>query len=268
VGHAGTLDPAAIGVLPICLGQATRVVEYLMDGTKVYRAEIELGVATDTYDATGQITHQEDPSAVTAEQVEAALNSFRGVIQQTPPAYSAVKYQGKPLYRWTRAGITVERRSRPARVYRLKLIDFELPVVTVEVECGKGTYIRSLAHDLGQVLGCGAHLQSLVRMRYGPFDIRDAVSVPELEEAFRHGFWQRLIYPADTVLSHWRAVVVSDDTVQLIRNGRPVVLEQDNSPVPSSVENCCRVYAPDGSFIGVLRFNPETGQWQPEKVFG
>ncbi|MFC2002348.1 tRNA pseudouridine(55) synthase TruB [Chloroflexota bacterium] len=267
VGHAGTLDPAASGVLPVCLGQGTRVIQFLMDATKSYWAQVELGVTTDTYDADGKITHQEDPSRISPEQVKSALTSFCGVIQQTPPEYSAVKYRGRPLYQWTRAGIKVERRSRPAKIYRLELIDFKPPVVTVEVECGKGTYIRSLAHDLGQVLGCGASLKSLVRLRYGLFDVRDTVSVPQLEEAFRYGYWQRLVYPIDIVLSHWVAMVVSDDTGQVIRNGRPVTLEKYNSSVLSSVENRCRVYTPDGHFIGVLRFNPETAQWQPERVF-
>lgn len=268
VGHAGTLDPAASGVLPIALGQGTRIIQFLMDAAKCYRAEIALGVTTDTYDADGKITHQEDPSKIRPEQVKSALTAFCGVIQQTPPEYSAVKYHGRPLYHWARAGIKVERRSRLAKIHRLELTAFNSPVVTVEVECGKGTYIRSLAHDLGQVLGCGASLKSLVRLGCGPFDIRNAVSVPQLEEAFHYGYWQRLVYPTDIVLSHWAAVVVGDDTGQVIRNGRSLVLEKDNSLVSSLAEKHCRVYTPDGCFLGVLRFNPERGQWQPEKVFG
>ena len=267
VGHAGTLDPAASGVLPVCLGQGTRVVQFLMNATKSYRAQIELGVTTDTYDASGQVTHQADPSGITPEQVEAALTSFRGTIQQTPPEYSAVKYRGRPLYQWTRAGIKIERQSRPAKIYRLELIDFEPPVVTIEVECGKGTYIRSIAHDFGQALGCGASLKSLVRLHCGPFDISDAVSLPELEEAFRHGYWSHLVYSIDTVLSHWPAMVVSDEAGRLIRNGSPLALEEDIT-LDSSTEKRCRVYTPDGHFIGLLRYNPERGLWQPEKVFG
>ena len=268
VGHAGTLDPAASGVLPVCLGQGTRVVQYLMNATKSYRAQIELGVTTDTYDATGHITRQEDPSGITSEQVGSTLSSFYGIIQQTPPEYSAVKYRGRPLYQWTRAGIKVKRQSRPAKIYRLELIDFKLPLVTIEVECGKGTYIRALAHDFGQALGCGASLKSLVRLQCGPFDINDAVSLPQLEEAFHRGYWSRLLYPIDTVLSHWTAVVVSDDIGRLIRNGAPLALEKDSILASSSTEKRCRVYTPDGHFIGLLRYNPERGQWQPEKVFG
>jgi len=277
VGHAGTLDPAATGVLPVCLGQGTRVIEFLVDSTKAYRAEIELGVTTDTYDASGRITQKGNPSRINRGQLESALSSFYGLIQQVPPMYSAVKYQGKPLYKLARAGIKVNRRSRPVQIHHLELIDWQLPVLTVEIICGKGTYIRSLAHDLGQVLGCGAHLKSLIRLRCGLFDIRDAVSVPQLEHAFRYGYWQQFIYPIDIVLLHWTAMVVNDDAGRDIRNGRPLVLKDGDSAQGSgylkqhilerSSENRCRVYALDGRFLGVLRFNSEKEQWQPEKVF-
>ena len=267
VGHAGTLDPAATGVLPVCLGQGTRIIEFLVDATKAYRAQIELGVTTDTYDASGNITHQEDPSGITRKQLESAFSSFRGLIQQTPPMYSAVRHQGKRLYELARAGIRVERRSRLTRIYHLELIDWQLPIVTVEVVCGKGTYIRSLAHDLGQTLGCGASLRSLVRLRCGLFDIKDAVSLPQLEDAFRCGYWQRFVYPIDIVLLHWTAIVVSDATGQAIRNGRPVDYLELRPSALSSSEEHCRAYTSDGHFLGVLRFNPERGQWQPEKVF-
>jgi len=267
VGHAGTLDPTATGVLPVCLGRGTRVIEFLLDSTKTYRAEIELGVATDTYDASGNITQKGDPSGISREQLVSALTSFCGLIQQTPPMYSAVKYHGKPLYELARAGINIERKSRLTKIYHLELIDWQPPAVTIEVECGKGTYIRSLAHDLGQTLGCGANLKSLIRLRYGLFDIRDAVSVSQFEDAFRCGYWQHFVYPIDIVLLHWAAMVVNDDTGRVIRNGCPLVLESDASPASPCFENRCRVYTPDGYFLGVLRFNSERGQWQPEKVF-
>ena len=275
VGHTGTLDPAATGVLPVCIGQGTRVSEFLVDATKAYRAQIELGVATDTYDASGKITQKGNPSSISQEQLETALVPFRGLIQQTPPMYSAVKHHGQPLYKLARSGIKVERRSRPTKIYRLELNEWQPPVVTVEVECGKGTYIRSLAHDLGQSLGCGAHLKSLIRLRCGLFDINNAVSLPQLEDAFRYGYWQHFVHPIDIVLSHWSAMIVGDDTEDVIRNGRPLPLENYNgrgangyhSQVEFPTENHCRTYTLDGRFLGVLRFNPERGQWQPEKVF-
>jgi tRNA pseudouridine55 synthase len=263
-GHAGTLDPAATGVLPICLGRATRIVEFLMDTTKTYRAEIELGIATDTGDASGQIVQKGDPSGISRETLESALAPFCGYIHQTPPMYSAVKYQGKPLYRLARAGVTVERKSRPAKIYNLELVDWQPPVVTIEVVCGKGTYIRTLAHDLGQALGCGAHLKSLVRLRYGPFDIKDAVSLSQVEDAFHSGSWTHLLSPVDSVLLHWPAIVVDAAAEQNIRNGRPLTLAQDSGG--EAAGNRCRAYTLDGCFLGVLRFNGGKSEWEPEKV--
>jgi tRNA pseudouridine55 synthase len=277
VGHAGTLDPAATGVLPVCLGQGTRIIEFLMDTTKSYRAEIELGIATDTYDTSGRITFKADSSGISQSEVETALSSFLGLVHQVPPAYSAVKIRGRPLYKLARAGIDVKRNSRPVTIHNIKLTDWKPPIITIEVVCGKGTYIRSLAHDLGQVLGCGAHLKSLVRLRYGLFDIRDSISLPQLENAFRHNYWQHYLYPIDSVLLHFKAVVVGEDVRQDIKNGRSIVLEDgisDNKSdhlhtqiVENSSGNRCRVYALDGRFLGVIRFNSEKGQWQPEKVF-
>jgi tRNA pseudouridine55 synthase len=266
VGHAGTLDPAATGVLAVCLGQGTRVVEFLMETPKAYRAEIELGVATDSHDATGTVVSRGDPSGVTKEKLLSALDSFRGLIEQTPPMYSAVKHGGKPLYQLARSGIKVARKSRKRWVYRLELLGWQPPVATIEVECGQGTYIRSLADDLGQLLGCGGSLKSLVRLRCGIFTIEDAITIPQLEEGFRHGYWEQFLYPIDSVLGEWGAVVVDDATAENIKNGRPLALEGDELPA-SFPGNRCRVYTRDGGFLAMLSFDSEKGQWQPEKVF-
>jgi tRNA pseudouridine55 synthase len=249
-------------VLPVCLGRGTRVVEFLVNTTKTYLAGVELGVSTDTYDASGQVTFQGDPSGIGREQLEAALQPFRGAIRQTPPMYSALKRNGRPLYALARAGITVRRQSRPAQIHRLELTAWQPPLLTLEVECSKGTYIRSLAHDLGQSLGCGAHLKSLVRTRCGPFDIRDAISPTQLEEAFRHGYWQHFVYPVDTVLQHQSAVVVDSATEDIIKNGGTITLEEDEDPGTKH----CRAYSLDGRFLGVLRRLPGKGLWQPKKV--
>ena len=277
VGHAGTLDPAATGVLPVCLGQGTRVIEFLAAATKTYQAEMELGISTDTYDASGKITRQGDPSHISRKQLESALASFRGLIQQTPPMYSAVKHQGQRLYELARAGIEVERKSRPTWICRLELVDWQPPVVTVEVECGKGTYIRSLAHDLGQSLGCGANLKSLIRSSYGPFSVKTAVSMPQLEDAFHYGYWQHFVHPIDTVLLNWKAIIVGDDTGYVISKGASVSLDNGDTgitgypkqhpPALPPAETYCRAYSIDGHFLGILNFKPERGHWQPEKVF-
>ncbi|MDP2931320.1 MAG: tRNA pseudouridine(55) synthase TruB [Chloroflexota bacterium] len=266
-GHAGTLDPAASGVLPVCLGQATRVVEYLMQATKTYRAEIELGVTTDTYDAAGKVTETKDASHITREQVESALAAFSGTISQTPPMYSAVRHHGQRLYSLARAGITVDRPSRLAQIYSLKFTDWQSPVATIEVECGKGTYIRSLAHDLGQSLGCGASLKSLVRLRYGPFALADALSLPRLEEAARDNKWIEFLHPIDSVLAHLSAVTVDEPTTRAITCGQAVTLPGQNNSPPPGTGSRCRVYNPSGDLLAILSFNTETGQWHPDKVF-
>jgi len=265
VGHAGTLDPIAAGVLPICMGKGTRVVEFLLEESKTYRAQIELGKTTDSHDAAGRVTAEADCSSISRRQIEQALEPFRGEILQTPPMYSALKHNGQRLYHLAREGITVERESRPATIYNLELIEFQPPVVILEVECSRGTYIRSLAHDLGKLLGCGAHIKNLVRTKYGPFYIKDAVTPAGLEEAFGSDDWQRLLYPVDYVMSHWSSVVVGEEQEQLIKHGSGVVIE-DSTP-ESDKEKRCRAYSREGCFLAVLYYNDESGRWQPQKVF-
>jgi tRNA pseudouridine55 synthase len=263
VGHAGTLDPDATGVLPVCLGQGTRLIEYLAEATKIYQAEIELGIATDTYDAAGEITQRCDFSYLTKEQVETALSSFTGFIEQTPPMYSAVKQQGVPLYRWARAGIEMPRRARRVEVSRLEMIDWKLPMFTLEVECSKGTYIRSLAHDLGQKLGCGAHLRNLVRLKSGLFHIKDAVSISRLEDAFRQGHWAELFHPIDMAVLHLPAIIVDEENEKAIMNGRPLDLIQ-GMDISGKIY---RAYSREGRFIAILHYDEIRSCWKPGKVF-
>ncbi|UCH42876.1 MAG: tRNA pseudouridine(55) synthase TruB [Dehalococcoidales bacterium] len=278
VGHAGTLDPAATGVLPVAFGQGTRVIEYLMDTSKTYHAEIELGTSTDTYDGSGKVTRSKDPSGIRWEQVVSALASLNSQGCQTPPMYSALKYHGKPLYKWARAGINITREPRPVNIHKIELLSWQPPLVTIEVVCGKGTYIRCLADDLGELLGCGAYLKNLVRLRCGIFNIEDAISLPQLEDAFRYGYWQQLIYHLDRVVANWKAILVDDDMKQKIGNGRSIVVDEEGVvegsiyneqqlPPSSSSGEYCRAYTLDGWFLGVLRFNPERMEWQPVKVF-
>ncbi len=261
VGHAGTLDPGATGVLPICLGQATRVSSFIVDSHKVYQARIQLGISTDTYDAEGKVTQRGDPSYIAKEEVERVLPSLCGSILQKPPMYSALKHRGKRLYELARAGIEVERQERETEVFRLEMVAWQPPFFRVEVECGKGTYIRSLAHDLGQALGCGAHLRELVRLKSGPFHIGDSLTLTELEDSFRHDYWPDLLHPIDMVLEHWVAAIVSKEKEQAIKNGRPLALGDGKGKA------YCRAYSLDGRFLAVLRFIPENSLWQPERVF-
>jgi len=263
VGHAGTLDPQASGVLPVGLGRGTRMLEFLTGAPKAYRAQVELGVTTATYDSEGAVTAKGDISGVTEERLKRALGAFCGLIEQTPPMYSALKYRGKRLYQLARAGLTVERKSRPVHIYQIELLEFRPPLFTIEVVSGKGTYIRSLAHDLGQELGCGAYLKNLVRLGYGIFKIEDAVSLSMLEDSVASGSVESLVCPIDWALSSSPGVEVSLETAHLIGQGRPVVLEG----VSAAFEGYLRAYTSEGRFLAVLRYLPQSGEWQPEKVF-
>ena len=261
VGHAGTLDPIATGVLPICLGQATRMSSFIMENRKTYIAEITLGISTNTYDREGEVVQQKDPSYVTKAQVNEILPTFTGKILQKPPAFSALKHQGKRLYELARAGIEVETNAREVIVYRLELLEWNPPCLIIEVECGKGTYIRSIAHDIGQSLGCGAHISALIRTNYGPFNIEDSISLPQLEDAFNHEYWQELLYPMDIVINDWIAVIVTPEQERDILNGRTLQRPVDNT------ETRCRAYSSDGRFLAILRSLPDKATWQPDKVF-
>jgi len=263
VGHAGTLDPDATGVLPVCLGRATRLVEFLVNTTKTYRAVIALGAATDTYDASGRVTQRGDPSAVTRKQVEAALGAFRGAIHQTPPMYSALKHQGRPLYKLARAGLAVARPSRPVKIHRLELTNWKPPLATLEIECGKGTYIRSLAHDLGQALGCGAHLKTLTRTRCGSFGIEEAVSLEQLEAAFSEGRQGEFLHPPDTIITDLPVAIIDEADEPALRNGSPLALDIEVIDPPSRY---WRAYAADGRLLGILAYEAGTGLWRPKKV--
>jgi len=272
VGHGGTLDPLATGVLPIFVGQATRVVEYMSEASKTYRAVIEIGKTTDTYDVTGTVINTGDFSLITLSMFEKTLDSFRGDIEQIPPMYSAVKYQGEPLYKLARKGITIERKPRIAHIYQATLKDWQPPLVTLDVECSKGTYIRSLAYDIGQMLGCGACLKELVRSKYGFMNVEDAVSLEEFEKAFKVGYWQNYLYPLDSVLSHWQAIIVSEEREKAVRNGNPLdtsdlIDEKRNRLNDPVAGDRCRVYSMDGTFVSILKYDEEKNHWRPDKVF-
>jgi tRNA pseudouridine55 synthase len=264
VGHAGTLDPDATGVLVVCLGQAARIVEYLAGAGKTYQAEIELGVTTDTYDAAGKVVGRSDPSSVTEEQVSRVLESFRGIIAQVPPMHSAIHHKGKRLYQLAREGVEVEREPRQVNISRLDLLAWQPPVVTVEVDCSGGTYIRSLAQDIGTALGCGAHLKRLVRLKSGTFNIYDAVPLAVLEEAFRGDDWQSYIHPIDEVLLDWPAAILDEESEVLVTKGSNVELNFAGDTGPAGSH--CRAYSADGLFLAVLA-KTDAGLWHPDKVF-
>ncbi len=269
VGHAGTLDPRASGVLPVCLGLATRVMEFLFAETKAYRAEVELGISTDTCDSSGKILHSLDASGISRGIVEATLPKFRGAIQQIPPMYSALKYKGKPLYKLARSGIEVQRKSRTVHIDLLEIVDWQPSLATLHIVCGKGTYIRSLAQDLGEVLGCGANLKSLIRLRVGPFCIEEALTLPQLEEAVRLGELAKCLYPVDRVLSDFPAITVNQEQMKALIHGASISPFADaERELPALADGTLRrAYTGDGSFVAIIKYDAASLQWRPQKVF-
>ena len=264
VGHGGTLDPFATGVIAVCMGQATRMMEYLVDGAKTYRGVVELGIETDTYDVQGEVTRRTDASGVTVGDVEAALEEFRGVILQVPPMYSALKREGKRLYDLARAGVEVEREPRRVEVTDVSVVDWSPPLVEVSVECGRGFYMRSLAYDLGANLGCGAYLKSLVRVKNGPFDVADAASLEQAEASFDDGDWQRVVRAPDSIVDRMRALIVGKREELHLRQGRPLAPTLKVPPAPNNERR--RVYATDGRFVGIVAFDAPARRWQPQRI--
>jgi tRNA pseudouridine55 synthase len=258
VGHTGTLDPMATGVLVICVGTATRVSEYLLGHDKAYHATIRLGVETDTYDATGEVIATNDVD-VTHDQVEAALKAFVGPLQQVPPMHSAIKRDGQKLYELARAGIEVERAARSVIIHSIDLLDYRTPDLTLDVHCAAGTYIRSLAHDLGAMLNTGAHLIALRRTAVGPFSLDQAIGLAEFEAAARDGEAAALLRPIDEALSDWPRVTVNAAQRQrAITGGRIEALEL--------VGTRCRAYDEQGELIALLTFDQKKSWWRADKV--
>lgn len=264
VGHAGTLDPMATGVLVVCIGSATRVVDEIQALPKVYGAEVCLGIETDSYDAEGRIVARRDPSAVDEAAIVASLERYQGWIDQVPPMHSALHHEGRRLYELARAGIEVERPPRRVRVEHLRLVDWKAPYLHLEMQVSKGFYVRSLAHDLGAALGCGAHLSGLVRMGVGPFRLEEAESLPRAVAAFVEGWWPMVLHPLDAALQHLPAMVVDADGERDLRHGKQLPAANTSPPHASQ---SVRVYGAEGRFIGLVTWDDITGAWQPSKVF-
>jgi tRNA pseudouridine55 synthase len=264
VGHAGTLDPAATGVLPVLIGNATRLADYLVDATKEYVADIQLGIVTDTYDLDGEVLQRHDASSIAESDVHDALAAFRGDILQAPPVYSAIKRQGVPLYKRARRGENIRAEPRPVRAEELDIMSYEPPHLKLRVVCGKGFYVRSLAHDLGAALGVGGALSGLVRTRVGSFRLEDAVGIETLRTEFEDGTWtDRLIAP-DEILLHWRAAILNAESTQRLLHGRETPLQPPEG-LGTAPGGYCRAYSDTGDFLAVLR-HQESNRWHPEKV--
>jgi tRNA pseudouridine55 synthase len=267
VGHAGTLDPLATGVLPVAVGDATRLIDALMDARKRYTAEITFGLETDSDDAAGEViarAPEEAVSALTAGSIAAGLATFVGEHEQRPPSYSAIKRGGVPAYRAARRGEAVDLAPRRVVAYSLELVHLDGAKCTVNVECGKGYYVRALARDLGRILGVGAHISALRRTRVGPFDVGRASALDEAVQRIEtRDDLERLLHAPDAVLSGWPAILLDAAEVASLRQGRAVALPA-RAEVAAGTR--ARVYGPDGYFESITEYTP-ADQWRPLRVF-
>lgn len=259
-GHTGTLDPRASGVLVVLIGPAVRLSEYVSASDKRYQATIRLGSSTDTYDAEGTITGSSPVEDISEEQFDEILQTFTGEIEQVPPPYSAVKVKGRKAYEMAREGEEVDLQPRTIRVYSLEILEWAPPEVVVDVYCSSGTYVRSLANDLGNALGCGAHLVGLRRTKSGRFTLRDAVPLRRLQETFDAGTWYRHLIPAAEALADWPMVELDGDQVELVRHGHRVAAEE-------GAQGWARGVSEQGDLVALMEVDPDSNEWQPRKVF-
>lgn len=269
IGHTGTLDPDAEGVLPVCLGRATKLCELLTDKQKEYRAVMRLGVVTDTQDMSGAVL-EEHPVNVTEGEVVAAINSFVGEYDQIPPMYSALKVNGKKLYELARAGEVVEREPRRITILYINIEEIDLPMVTMTVACSKGTYIRTLCHDIGRKLGCGAAMESLLRTQSGQFSLEHSVKLSEVQRYADEGKLEEIVVPADRLFMNYIKAVVSETGEKLLFNGNPMpvsMLELEAEADTLNNEAGVRIYDRTGTFIGLYRYQKSRQLCKPEVLF-
>jgi len=259
-GHTGTLDPRASGVLVVLLGPAVRLSEYVSASDKRYQATIRLGGTTDTYDAEGVVTKESSTTHITEEGFDEILQTYVGEIEQVPPPYSAVKVKGRKAYEMARKGEQVDLQPRKINVYSLDILEWDPPEVVIDAYCSSGTYIRSLANDLGESLGTGAYLIGLRRTKSGRFTLREAVPLRRLKEAFQAGDWYQFLIPAADALGDWPMVELDADLVDLVRHGHRIPAEPES-------EGWSRGISEQGDLVALLEYNEESNEWQPRKVF-
>lgn len=263
IGHTGTLDPDATGVLPVCLGKATKVCDLLTDKDKTYEATLLLGKSTDTQDVSGEVLSEKDTNALTDEEVRAVIESFVGDYEQIPPMYSALKVNGKKLYELAREGKVIERKARPVVIHEIVVKEMDLPRVRMEVTCSKGTYIRTLCHDIGEKLGCGGCMEALERTKVGRFEMKDSLKLEEIKHLKDEGKLEDVMISIDAMFCQYPGVFVKRKWESLAKNGNPLpqnavavmqnsdtIEKADLSPEESAY---VRLYDEDGEFIAIYR---------------
>ena len=263
IGHTGTLDPQAQGVLPVCLGKGTKLCDLLADHDKEYEAVLRLGITTDTQDMEGNVL-QESSVQMSEEEVRTCILSFQGEQMQVPPMYSALKVNGKKLYELAREGKVVERKARPVTFHKIEVLWMELPKVKIRVQCSKGTYIRTLCNDIGEKLGCGGCLEELLRTRVERFALEDAVKLDEVQKAMEEGTVDSLILPVDRIFDQYPTAKTTTQGDLLVHNGNRLFSELLQEE-PEAESGYVRVYDSEDTFIGL--FEKKTDQLVPVKMF-
>lgn len=266
IGHTGTLDPDATGVLPVCLGSGTKLCDMLTDKDKEYVAELLLGVSTDTQDVTGQVLCEKSVE-VTEEQVRETILGFQGDYMQIPPMYSALKVNGKKLYELAREGKEVERAARPVEIHEIEILEMNLPIVKMRVACSKGTYIRTLCADIGDKLGCGGTMKSLLRTKVGSFGLEKAVTLAQLEQIRDENRMDEILFPVESAFDNCPSLHVKEEFRKLLDNGNSIYPSQTMEKKTYTAGKWVKVYRADESFVGVYAFDAERKWYKPVKMF-
>ena len=270
IGHMGTLDPNAVGVLPVCLGKATKLCDILSEKNKTYKATLLLGTMTKTQDIYGKViseASEEELNALDEEEVIRVINSYEGDYEQIPPMFSAIKIQGQKLYDLARRGEEVERPARHCKILDIRILGFEFPRVFIQVTCSKGTYIRTLCHDIGNDLGVGGCMENLTRTQVDRFNVSDAVTLADIEKARDEGNLDKIITPIDDILSSYSKCVVSEDADKLVMNGNIFTAGDTKFKMNHEDGQIVRVYKEDDTFIGLYKYFAGKRIYKPEKMF-
>ena len=267
IGHTGTLDPDATGVLPVCLGKATKLCDMLTDKDKTYEAVLLRGVSTDTQDAGGEVLGTSDTAGLGEKEVREAIQSFVGGYDQVPPMYSALKVGGKRLYELAREGKVVERKARPVDIYQIRVLKMDLPRVWMEVSCSKGTYIRTLCHDIGEKLGCGGCMEELFRTKVSSFLLSDSLTLADINKRMQEGTLGEVLVPVDAMFGGYRKIVVKEPWISLARNGNslPIKAVTGGEGIEDGEE--VRLYNEAGQFIAIYAWKEERKEYHIVKMF-
>lgn len=267
IGHTGTLDPAATGVLPVCLGKATKLCDMLTDKDKTYEAVLLLGVSTDTQDAGGEVLGTSDTAGLGEKEIREAIQSFVGGYDQVPPMYSALKVGGKRLYELAREGKVVERKARLVDIYQIRVLKMDLPRVWMEVSCSKGTYIRTLCHDIGEKLGCGGCMEELFRTKVSSFLLSDSLTLADINKRMQEGTLGEVLVPVDAMFGGYRKIVVKEPWISLARNGNSLPLKAVTGGEGIEDGEEVRLYNEAGQFIAIYAWKEERKEYHIIKMF-